>query len=180
MKVFITGGCKNGKSAFAEDLAVRLAASGKRYYVATMIPFDREDEKRIAAHRASRAGKGFETIEAGRNIEKCLDGADRNAVFLVDSVTALLTNEMFPDMHSGAADEAAARRCISGLLKLAHHARDVVFVSDYIYSDAAKYDESTECFRRGLAETDKALASECDAVAELCAGNVIWHKGRME
>ena len=38
MIVFVSGGAKNGKSGFAQDLAVQLANGGKRYYVATMIP----------------------------------------------------------------------------------------------------------------------------------------------
>ena len=36
MTVFISGGCKNGKSSLAQNLAVTLSGSGKRYYVATM------------------------------------------------------------------------------------------------------------------------------------------------
>ena len=31
MNVFISGGAKNGKTAFAEDVAVRLSGAGKRY-----------------------------------------------------------------------------------------------------------------------------------------------------
>ena len=40
MTVFVSGGAKNGKSGFAQNLAVKLARGGKRYYVATMIPVD--------------------------------------------------------------------------------------------------------------------------------------------
>ena len=43
MIVFITGGAKNGKSSYAQDLAVKLASGGKHYYLATMIPCDEED-----------------------------------------------------------------------------------------------------------------------------------------
>ena len=31
MKAFISGGAKNGKSGFAQNLAVQLAGDGKRY-----------------------------------------------------------------------------------------------------------------------------------------------------
>ena len=40
MKIFISGGCKNGKSSFAQDIAKKLAGNSKLYYVATMIPRD--------------------------------------------------------------------------------------------------------------------------------------------
>ena len=32
MKILISGGCKNGKSSYAQDLAVQLADGGPLYY----------------------------------------------------------------------------------------------------------------------------------------------------
>ena len=68
MRVFLSGGAKNGKSGYAQHLAVQLAQGGKHYYVATMIPVDEEDRERIRHHIADRAGMGFETIECGTDI----------------------------------------------------------------------------------------------------------------
>ena len=73
MTILITGGAKNGKSDFAQDLAVSLAGGAVHYYLATMIPCDAEDHYRIKKHLESRAGLGFETIECGRNILSCLN-----------------------------------------------------------------------------------------------------------
>ena len=55
--------------------------------------------------------------------------------------------------------------------------KNAICVSDYIYSDALTFEASTETYRAGLAELDKMLARECDTVIEVCAGNVILHKG---
>jgi len=55
-----------------------------------------------------------------------------------------------------------------------------VIVSDYIYSDAARYDEVTETYRRCLARIDGLLAKKCDVVIEFSCGNVIVHKGVLE
>lgn len=52
-----------------------------------------------------------------------------------------------------------------------------MLVSDYIYSDAAKYDEETEVYRRGLARLDRFLAGIADVVIEVSAGSHIFHKG---
>ena len=95
MIVFITGGAKNGKSSYAQQLAVELAGGGPRYYIATMIPVDQEDRERIRRHIADREGLGFETVEQGRDILACLPKVDRNGSFLLDSATALLMNELF-------------------------------------------------------------------------------------
>ena len=52
-------------------------------------------------------------------------------------------------------------------------------VSDYIYSDAQRYDEITETYRKGLADMDRAMAAVSDTVIEVSAGQVIVHKGVM-
>ena len=72
MRVFISGGCKNGKSMLAQRIAVKQGAP--LYYIATMIPYDDEDRARIRRHLKEREGWGFETIECGRNILSALDG----------------------------------------------------------------------------------------------------------
>lgn len=174
MTVFISGGAKNGKSSLAQDLAVRLAAGGPLYYVATMIPVDEEDRDRIRRHVEDRAGLGFRTLECGRNILSCLDRADRNGTFLVDSVTALLANEMFSGCRI---DGTAGERCAAELAQFARSVGNAVFVSDGIYCDAARYDETTELYRRGLARADRALAAECGTVIEMVAGQRIVFKG---
>ena len=94
----------------------------------------------------------------------------------MDSVTALLTNEMFGDMN-GSINSAAVDKTANGLIAFANTAENVVFVSDNIYCDAAFYDEWTEAFRKGLAEVDCRLAAECDVVAEFCCGQIIYYKG---
>ena len=172
MSVFISGGCKNGKSFYAQRIAK--AGGAPLYYIATMIPRDAEDEARIARHRREREGWGFETLECGRDILSCLDRADPAGSFLLDSATALLSNEMFtPEgMDPGAPDRIAA-----GLVAFVRRAPGTVVVSDYIYSDANLYDEWTEAYRRGLAAIDRALTAACDDVLEVVHGQVIVHKG---
>lgn len=179
MTILITGGAKNGKSSLAQDLTLALAKGGTHYYVATMIPSDEEDRERIRRHLADREGMGFETIECGKDILSCLDHADKEGAFLLDSVTALLLNELFPDPLSCEMDTSAPARCGEALEKLAKTIKNGVFVSDYIYSDAARYDEVTECYRRGLAYLDRTLAKVCDTVVEVSAGNIVVHKGEL-
>lgn len=180
MTVFISGGAKNGKSGFAQDLAVSLAQGGKHYYVATMIPVDDEDRARIAKHVADRDGLGFETIECGTNILSCLETADCSGVFLLDSVTALLQNAMFPAEKNYAMDLDAAEQCARDVVAFAGSVSNAVIVSDYIYSDAQRYDEITESYRRCLAGIDRMLAQACDTVIESSAGQLVFHKGGLQ
>ncbi len=169
MKVFISGGCKNGKSMFGQRVAKKLAGDGPLYYVATMIPSDDEDIARIKRHLTERDGMGFTTIECGRDILNALDGADTDGTFLLDSVTALLMNEI--------SDSDYGSKCAGELAEFARRVKNVVFVSDFIYSDAAEYDEFTEKFREALALCDRTLASLCDSVVEVSATNKTYYKG---
>lgn len=179
MTCFISGGAKNGKSTLAQNLAVRLAEGGKHYYIATMIPVDEEDRERIRRHIADRDGLGFETIECGKNILSCLDRADPNGTFLLDSATALLMNELFPVEKNYEMDLPAAYRCAEDLCTFAKSVRNAVIVSDYIYSDAVRYDAVTETYRKCLADIDRSLARVCDTVVEVAGAQVILHKGEL-
>ena len=179
MTFFISGGAKNGKSTLAQDLTVSLAKGGKHYYVATMISTGEEDDDRIRRHIADRDGMGFETVECFRNILDCLKVADKDGVFLVDSVTAMVQNSLFPVEKNYAMDLEAAKRCGDELVEFAKKVRHVVYVSDYIYSDAERYSVSTEAYRRSLAEIDRRLAKICDTVVEVAAGQYFVHKGEL-
>ena len=175
MTVFLSGGAKNGKSTLAQALAVKLSGEGKRYYVATMIPTDDEDLARIRRHVADRDGLNFETIECSKNMLSCLEIADRDGTFLVDSATALLQNAMFPAEK----DLDGANRCADELIAFVKTVKNAVVVSDFVYSDAQRYDETTECYRKSLAAIDRRLAAACDVVAEVAAGNPKLYKGAL-
>jgi adenosylcobinamide kinase/adenosylcobinamide-phosphate guanylyltransferase len=177
MKIFFSGGCKNGKSTLAERSVKALAGDGPLYYIATMIPHDEEDEERIRRHVASRAGMGFQTLEQGRNVLRCLDHADPGGAFLLDSVTALLSNEMF--LPDGSMDQEAGNRLSEELAQLAAKVKHIVFVSDYIYADSGLYDSFTEDYRKALACCDRALARVCDTVVEVFSTNPILYKGAL-
>ncbi|MCQ2546122.1 MAG: bifunctional adenosylcobinamide kinase/adenosylcobinamide-phosphate guanylyltransferase [Clostridia bacterium] len=193
MNTFISGGCKNGKSFYAQRLARDTAVREGRplYYIATMIPRDEEDQARIRRHLAEREGWGFETIEQGIDITAILrrakagENIDTGGVFLLDSVTAITENEMFPrSLKGGAAEEigtdaAAPERVRRDMLAFGRAVREaggsVVFVSDGIYGDGGEYSDSTEEYRKALASVDIALAEDCERVVEIAYGTEeIW------
>lgn len=175
MKIFISGGCKNGKSTHAQKLAKsQQKAEYPLYYVATMNPTDDEDVERINRHILERDGMDFETIEICRDVKKLISICDCKGSFLLDSTTALLANEMF---QGEAINIFAHTKIGEELAVLLDSLLDVVIVSDYIYSDAAIYDVETENYRKGLAYLDRICANKCDIVLEVCFGSVIVHKG---
>lgn len=191
MNILITGGCKNGKSSFAQKLAYMLSEknapqvqgnrqAGHLYYVATMIPHDEEDAARIQRHREDRAGLGFITLEWGFSLAEHFSEADQRGTYLLDSLTALLTNEMFHSGNDGCwvSDREAPVRIIRGLTAWASRVRNMIVVSDGIYSDAALYDNETQNYRAALAGLERQLARDFDVVIECCAGVPVLREGR--
>jgi adenosylcobinamide kinase/adenosylcobinamide-phosphate guanylyltransferase len=174
MRIFISGGCKNGKSYYAQHLA-KAQQDRSLYYIATMKPVDTEDNERIKRHRLDREGLGFITIEQAVDIKKLLYKCDRGGSFLLDSLTALLANEMF--LADGTVKESRVEKITKGLEELTDNIKDIIMVSDYIYSDAFLYDPLTEKFRMALAEIDRCAARISDVVLEITYTNVIVHKG---
>ena len=176
MTVFISGGAKCGKSSIAQNIAVKLAEGGGLYYVATMIPSGKEDDERIRRHLADREGMGFETVECFRSIGSI---ADEKGIFLVDNITSLMQNALFPPETGYEMDIQSAQRCTEELVTFAQNVRHAVFVSDYIFSDAERYTESTQAYRKCLADADRKLVKCCDVVIEVTAGIPIIHKGEL-
>ncbi|MCF0150131.1 MAG: bifunctional adenosylcobinamide kinase/adenosylcobinamide-phosphate guanylyltransferase [Firmicutes bacterium] len=176
MIVFISGGSKSGKSSLAEDLAVKLAGDATRWYIATMVPHDEEDRQRIRKHIASRSGKGFITLESADADPSIAIGREKDT-FLLDSVTALLSNRMFRNDYS--VDPECGKKTTEALLQLAGRVNNIVFVSDYIYADAENYGELTEEYRRNLALIDQALANAAGLVIEMTGSFPIVHKGEL-
>ena len=186
MRILISGGCKNGKSHYAQYLAKAQqktcykttgfgTGSDSLYYVATMRSVDPEDDERIAQHRQDRDGWGFTTVEQTADIEKILDTCGKDPSVLLDSLTALLANEMFP--RDGTINEHAAEKITGGLSQVLGGIANIVLVSDYIYGDAKFYDPITEMYRKSLAAVDREAARMCDAVLEIVYTHVIVHKG---
>ena len=177
MKIFISGGAKNGKSTYAQRLAKAQSDDVPLYYVATMKSADSEDDERIVRHRTERDGWGFTTIEQPVDIEKILEQCDHGGSFLLDSLTALLANEMFPPPDWNL-NEKAADKIMEGLSMVLNAVSNIMLVSDFIYSDAMLYDPLTEKYRKFLAQIDRVAVERCDVVLEAAYANIIVHKGK--
>ena len=186
MNIFISGGCKNGKSLHAQELAKEMAdvQHVPLYYIATMIPKDDEDHNRIRKHIEARDGWGFVTVEKPTHLMGMFDDdfrdengerVDPKGAFLLDSVTALLSNVMFGP--NGEYDEDAGASVKEDVAAFARATGNTVFVSDYIYSDARKFDDWTENYRRSLAMCDRELARICDQVIDTSFGSFTRIKG---
>ncbi len=90
--IFITGGARSGKSAYAENLAKNL--SGRRAYVATAQALDAEMTAKIRKHQQDRAG-AWDTYEEPLAVAELLRKlSSRYEIVLLDCITLWLSNIM--------------------------------------------------------------------------------------
>lgn len=177
MLYLITGVSGSGKSEYAENLAVKLAAGEPLYYVATMEPYGQEGQARIERHHKLRAGKGFETIECYRDITGIVETIGqvrcRNATILLECMSNLLANEMFGEKAnegntSGALTEKEQTdRLLSGISCISRQCRHLLIVTNEVFSDGIGYASETEEYRRMLGRLNRELVSMADEAVEV-------------
>ncbi|MBE6071190.1 MAG: adenosylcobinamide kinase/adenosylcobinamide-phosphate guanylyltransferase [Clostridium butyricum] len=172
MNYLIIGGSKSGKSQISEDIALKLN-NDKVIYIATMKPFDKEDEERIKKHIKSREGLDFITIEKQKNLYEIINEIKEHDTVLIDSITSLLTNEMFVG-NKIIYDPSI--RIITSLDLIMNKAENVIIVSDFIFNDSMEYDDITEIYKKELGIINRHLARLCENVIECVFGNVKYHK----
>ena len=137
----VTGGSGSGKSAYAEQCILDFGGT-RRVYIATMQPFGAEGQARIARHRKMRAAKKFSTIECYTNLKEV-------------------------ELEPGARTE---EEILAGVSRLANQARNLVLVTNEIFSDGYRYEEETMEYQRILGNINVRLAEMADCVTEVVYG----------
>ena len=171
MNYLIIGGSKSGKSNIAEKISLNLNHN-KVIYIATMKPYDDEDEKRIEIHRQKRTPHNFITIEKQNDISEAAASISSEDTVLIDSITSLLTNEMF---KGNEIIKDAYEKICRDLKVLMDKACNTVIVSDYIFNDSIDYDEITENYKKQLALINRKIAEDSNKVIECTFGNMkVW------
>lgn len=187
MLILVIGGSGSGKSAYAEDLTIRLSGKMPRYYLATMQARDEESRKRIIRHRKLREGKGFVTVEQPRRIWEALNGMTSGSrqggtddgrtggeqeklprCALLECMSNLAANEMFSGEKIG--EDEAADQIFQGIVTLNRGLAHLVVVSNNVFEDGMLYDPSTMAYLRLLGKLNRELAKAADRVVEVVAG----------
>ncbi len=181
MFVLVLGGAASGKSEYGENLCMELSRGKSMLYIATMEPFGEEAQARIERHHKLRASKGFDTIEQYRNLEEMkFDDYD---TMLLECMSTLLANEMFAG--EGAMDEeydgrlgteGCEERILQGMQKLAARSRNLVVISNLIFSDGIAYEDTTMKYMEALGGLNQKLGSMADVVVEVVCGIPVYNK----
>ncbi|SDB20269.1 bifunctional adenosylcobinamide kinase/adenosylcobinamide-phosphate guanylyltransferase [Eubacterium oxidoreducens] len=162
MLTLVYGGSGSGKSEYAEMLCGK--ENGKRYYIATMQPYGEEAKQRIARHKTMRAGKGFVTIEQYVDIHNALQ--ETVDVALVECLSNLVANEMFGE----AEHENTTEYILTSMEKLQQKTKQLVVVTNDVFSDGIVYNKMTMDYRKVLADVNCRMAKKADRIYEVVFG----------
>ncbi|MFF2482546.1 bifunctional adenosylcobinamide kinase/adenosylcobinamide-phosphate guanylyltransferase [Paenibacillus sp. NPDC058071] len=188
MAILVTGGARSGKSAFAEQLASRLAEEG--VYIATSQAFDKEMAARIGKHRADRASAAFpwttveEPIELVRELNRLAQtfGTEQREsgcippVVLVDCLTLWLTNvllleEQKKEQQSDWIDGEWLNGQIASLVEaVKQYPYPLVLVTNEVGDGIVPSYPLGRRFRDEAGRLHQAIAADCDRVFLVTAG----------
>jgi Adenosyl cobinamide kinase/adenosyl cobinamide phosphate guanylyltransferase len=174
MIVLITGASSSGKSLTAETITTELRTCGDLYYIATMRPYDDEAKARVKRHQEMRAEKGFTTIEKYVDIRSIEITPDSTC--LIECMSNLLANEMYDE---DGCKTLSDKKIVDDILYLrdVKQAKNVVIVSNEVFSDGTLYDEWCTDYIDNLGKINVALGLAADTVIESVVGIPIYHKG---
>ena len=164
--LLVTGGCRSGKSAYAERRA--MALPGRRAYVATCPVVDEEMARRIAAHRRARDGQGWVTVEEPIDLEGVLRRHAATDVLLIDCLTLWVNNLLYEAERAGREiDEPPCRE----MLDAAEACRGwVIVVSNEVGLGIVPDNSLARRYRDLVGRANQLVAQRAEEVVLLCCG----------
>ncbi len=165
--IFITGGVRSGKSAYAVELAMKY---DKRLFLATAEAFDDEMKKRIEKHKKER-GSSFETKEVPVYLADAINGISNADVCVVDCVTVWLNNLMHYDKLNEIDNFKKA---------IKQPACDLIVVSNEVGMGIMPNNETARRYADLLGELNKTIAESASKVFLMISSIALNIKGGRE
>ncbi|EAU40435.1 adenosylcobinamide kinase [Fulvimarina pelagi HTCC2506] len=161
--LFVLGGARSGKSAYAEMRARQTGLDP--IYLATAQALDEEMRDRVARHREDRASDGWKTIEEPLALTEAIGAeTDRSRVLLVDCLTLWVSNLMLAERDIPNEIE----RLISRLRK--GPPGPIVFVSNETGLGIVPDNAMARAFRDHAGRLNQRIAAMADEVVFVAAG----------
>ena len=168
-KIFVLGGCRSGKSRFAEQwVASRFQ---RKCFIATLdVKNDEEMAKRVTMHRASR-GDGWSVIEEPLLLTDILlnypkKSSENSDVLLIDCLTLWLTNLIL----AGRNDETIEKEVHKLTSAIRACPVSLVLVANEVGRGIVPESSLGRRFRDLAGWTNQQVAEACETVYFVAAG----------
>jgi adenosylcobinamide kinase/adenosylcobinamide-phosphate guanylyltransferase len=175
--VFVTGGCRSGKSRLAQQLAE--AAGLNRLYIATAPVLDAEMEERIARHRQERAQRKWTTCEEALDLVRAFGEHKGFDSVLCDCLTLWVNNLLYQAEQQGKTmDEDDMAQLAQEVVEAARQYPGTVhFVSNEVGLGIVPADALSRRFRDLTGRCNQMMAAAADEVYFVVSGIPMKIKG---
>ncbi|MBW1675467.1 MAG: bifunctional adenosylcobinamide kinase/adenosylcobinamide-phosphate guanylyltransferase [Deltaproteobacteria bacterium] len=169
--VFITGGCRSGKSKFALAFADRHFE--RKVFMATCCVQDEEMRQRIKEHQKAR-GSDWQTVEVSTALSEAVASHSRHAdVILIDCLTLWVSNLL----ADGASQEQILVRTDALTQAIEEATCSVILVSNEVGTGIVPENALARRFRDVAGLVNQKVAACADSVVWMVAGIPVFVKG---
>ncbi len=167
---YISGGCRSGKSNYAQKLAESLP--GKRAYVATCPLIDEEMEQRIAHHQQQRTDREWETIEAPLDLIAAIEQASHFDVLLIDCLTLWINNLLYEAEQKGETltEQSISDQCVELVNNCRKTNQTIFFVTNELGMGLVPIDPVSRRYRDCLGRCNQTIAKLADKAIFMVSG----------
>ncbi len=162
--VLITGGCRSGKSHFAQSYVEEI--SENKVFLATCPKIDREMDERIEKHKKDREGLGWRTVEEDLDLVSAIKGIKGD--ILIDCLTLWVNNLLY---HNPNLTESEMKNKVCEIAELVQR-RDglCVFVSNEVGLGLVPADSTSRLYRDLVGRCNQTFAQFADEVHFMVSG----------
>ena len=163
--VFVIGGCRSGKSAYALQAAEKIPGD-RKVFIATCEPQDEEMAKRVAKHRKERS-QDWTTVEEPLHLpEATEENSPKADVLLVDCLTLWMSNLLLKTGNEKQIEESITRF----LAALEKAPNPIVLVSNEVGTGIVPENKLARQYRDLVGSLNQAVAQTADKVVWMVAG----------
>lgn len=175
--IYISGGCRSGKSDYAQNLAESMP--GRRAYLATCPLIDGEMEQRIAHHQQQRIDRHWETIEAPLDLTGAVDQAKDFDVLLIDCLTLWINNLFYEAEKIGElpTEQLISEQCTELVNVCRKRKQTIIFVSNELGMGLVPADSVSRRYRDCLGRCNQTIARLADEAIFMVSGIPLTLKG---
>ncbi len=167
---YISGGCRSGKSNYAQKLAESLP--GKRAYLATCPLIDEEMEQRIAHHQQQRSNQEWETIEAPLDLIAAIEQTSHFDVLLIDCLTLWINNLLYEaeQREESLTEQIIAEQCTELVNVCRKTNQTIIFVTNELGMGLVPTDSISRLYRDCLGRCNQTIAKLADKAIFMVSG----------
>ena len=168
--ILVTGGCRSGKSDFAQQVAEGI--DGPHLFIATCPCTDKEMADRIRLHQEARVQAGWQTIEEQISPENSIRQAEQGTTIVIDCLTLWINNLLFDADNRG--ELLTEHELIPRVNDLAHdavqHCGTVIMVTGEVGQGIVPENMLARRYRDLVGRCNRCMASHADQVFLVSCG----------